>query len=97
MTVDSMVRILFYQGSDQQLISKIEVATVVIAFVSKNGQPTKSEIQAKWSITKDEPEQEENGQMASSIVVQTQPKSLLTVLKMEAAAWSLIACHHPHL
>ena len=34
-------------GSDKQLSSKTEVATVVIVFVSKNAQPTNSEIQAK--------------------------------------------------
>lgn len=51
-------------GSDKQLSSKTEVATVVIVIVSNNAQPTKSEIQAKWSKTKYELEQEVNGQMA---------------------------------
>jgi ribonuclease HI len=82
-------------GSDKQLSSKTEVATVVIVLVSKNAQPTKSEIQAKWSKTKYELEQ---GEWADGLAHcgADQPKSLPPMLKMEAAAWSLIPCH-PHL
>jgi hypothetical protein len=74
-------------GSDKQLSSKTEVSTVVIVFVSKNAQPTKSEIQAKWSITKYE--------RADGLAHRgaDQPKSLPPMLKMEVAAWSLIPCH----
>ena len=79
-------------GSDKQLSSKTEVATVVIVFVSKNAQPTKSEIQANWSKT------ETRGEWADGLAHRgaDQPKSLPPMLKMEAAAWSLIPCH-PHL
>jgi ribonuclease HI len=68
---------------------------VVIVIVSNNAQPTKSEIQAKWSKTKYELEQ---GEWADGLAHcgADQPKSLPPMLKMEAAAWSLIPCH-PHL
>jgi len=79
-------------GSDKQLSSKTEVATVVIVFVSKNARPTKSEIQAKWSKTGT------RGEWADGLAHcgADQPKSLSPMLKMEVAAWSLIPCH-PHL